>query len=179
MEKPPPAEPDDLFFVGKIVSAHGIRGGVNVQVWTDRDDRFQVGRELWSLSDRGNIPLIVERVRKTPRGLIVRFEHIENRSQADQLSGTVLAISGADRGDPEEGTYYVSDLLGCQVYTDDDHVLGKIADVTPLAHHDLYVVVGPYGEILIPVVQEYIQSVDIDHRRIVVRNLEAFWDGIL
>jgi len=179
MEKPPPAEPDDLFVVGKIVSAHGIRGGVNVQVWTDRADRFQVGRTLWSLSDRGNIRLIVQRVRQTPRGLIVRFEDIEDRSQADRLSGTVLAISAADRGDPEVGTHYVSDLLGCLVCTDHGRELGEIADVTTLAHHDLYVVVGPYGEILIPVVPEYIQSVDIGNRRIVVRHLEAFWDGTL
>jgi 16S rRNA processing protein RimM len=179
MEKSPPGAPDDLYLVGKILSAHGIRGEVNLEVWTDRADRFRVGKRLWSLSGEDKISLTVEKIREGPRGLIVQFEGIRNRSQAEQLSGSSLAISDTDRGDSEPGAYYVSDVIGCRVVTDDDHDLGRITDIAAMTHHDLYVVEGPYGEILVPAVREFILEIDTDQRRVVIRNLEAFWDGDL
>jgi 16S rRNA processing protein RimM len=179
MEKSPTGAPDDIYLVGKILSAYGMRGEVNVKVWTDRVDRFQVGQRLWSLSGEERISLIVETVREGPRGLIVRFEEVRDRTQAEQLSGAPLAISEVDRGGPEPGAYYVSDLIGCQVVTDDDHDLGRITDVVSLIQHDLYVVKGPYGEILVPSVRQFVREIDIDRHRVVVRNLEAFWDGEL
>lgn len=177
MSRSPVEGPDNFYLVGKILSAHGVRGDVTVQVWTDRPDRFDVGCYLWLLSDEGNSRLTVRNVRKGPRGLIIRFESIDTRDQAEQLAGIILAISAIDRGEPEEDAHYVSDLLDCMVVTDDGDNLGRIVDVMSQPHHDLYVVEGPYGEILVPVVREFIQDIDIEQRRVVVRQLEAFWDG--
>ena len=177
MNRLPGEGPDNFYLVGKILSAHGVRGDVTVQVWTDRPDRFDVGCCLWLLSDKGNTQLTVYNVHKGPRGLIIRFESIDTRDQAEQLAGSVLAISAIDRGEPEEDAHYVSDLLDCTVVTDDGDELGQIVEVMSQPHHDLYVVEGPYGEILVPVVQEFIQDIDIEQRCVVIRQLEAFWDG--
>ena len=179
MEKSPEGAPDNLYLVGKILSAHGIHGEINVAVLTDRVDRINVGQKLWSLSGEERISLTVEKIRKGPRGLIVQFVEVRDRSQAEKLTGSSLAISNADRGEPEPGAYYVSDVIGCQVVTDDKRDLGRITDVISMIHHDLYVVEGSHSEILVPAMREFIVEIDIDRKRVVVRNLEAFWDGEL
>jgi 16S rRNA processing protein RimM len=168
---------ENYFSVGKIHRAHGIRGDVSVEVWTNRTDRFEVGNRLWSLKDGKPYPLVIQAVRKSTRGLIIKFEGIATRDDAEKLAGTEIAVSMEDRGAPESGTHYVSDLIGCRVISDDGRELGCIVEVIPQEHHDLYLVNGQHGEILIPVVQEFIQEIDIHQRCVIVRKVEAFWNG--
>ena len=167
----------NYFIVGKIHTAHGLRGDVSVQVLTDRLDRFDVGKQLWSLADEKPYPLIIETVRESDRGLIIRFQGVSSRDDAEKLTGSDIGVSLEDRGTAESGSYYVSDLIDCQVVTDDGWELGHLVEVVSQPHHDLYIVQGQSSEIIIPVIQEFIQEIDIEHRRIVVRELEAFWDG--
>lgn len=177
MAKSQPGELENFFTVGKIHRPHGIRGHVSVQVLTDRTDRFQIGNRLWSLKERVPYPLVIQAVRKSTRGLIVKFESIMTRDDAETLTGTEIAVSLEDRGAPESGTHYVSDLIGCRVVSDDGRELGHIDEVIPQQHHDLYLVNGQHGEILIPVVREYIQEIDMEERCVIVRKVEAFWNG--
>jgi 16S rRNA processing protein RimM len=167
----------NYYAVGKIHRPHGLRGDVSVQVLTDRMDRFQVGNRLWSLKDGEPYPLVIQTVRKSAKGLIIKFEGIETRNDAETISGAEIAVSLEDRGTPESGTHYISDLIGCRVVSDDGTELGHIDEVIPQGHHDLYLVNGQHGEILIPVVSEFIQEIDIDQRCVIVRKVEAFWNG--
>jgi 16S rRNA processing protein RimM len=176
MKRPPGGIPDEFFAVGKVLSAHGIHGDVVVQVWTDQPHRFEVGRKLRCL-ENGGATLTVQKVRKSPRGLIVRFQGLNTRTDAEQLTGAILAISAAQRGDPEEDACYVSDLIGCRVTTETGRELGAVVDVISQPHHDLYSVQGPYGQILIPAVRQFIKEIDTQHHRLIVKHLEAFWDG--
>ncbi len=177
MVKSQAGELENYFAVGKIHRAHGIRGDVSVEMWTDRIDRFEVGNQLWSLKDGEPYPLVIQVVRKSTRGLIIKFEGMATRDDAEKLAGAEIAVSMEDRGAPEFGTYYVSDLIGCRVVCDDGRELGRISEVISQPHHDLYLVDGQYGEIIVPVVREFIQEIDIDQRCVIVRKMEAFWDG--
>lgn len=177
MAKSQAGELGNYFTVGKIHRPHGLRGDVSVQVLTDRMDRFQVGNRLWSLKDKVPYPFVIQAVRKSTRGLIIKFEGIETRDDAETLTGADIAVSLENRGVSESGTHYVSDLIGCRVISNDGRELGHIAEIIPQEHHDLYLVNGQYGEFMIPVVREFIQEVDIDQRYVIVRNVEAFWNG--
>ncbi len=177
MVKSQAGELGKYFSVGKIHRAHGIRGDVSIEVWTDRIDRFEVGKRLWSLKDGEPYPLVIQVVRKSTRGLIIKFEGMATRDDAEKLTGMEIAVSLEDRGTPESGTHFVSDLMGCRVVSDDGRELGRISEIISQSHHDLYLVDGQYGEIIVPVVREFIQEIDIDQRGVTVRKLDAFWDG--
>ena len=99
------------------------------------------------------------------------------RDDAEKLTGAEIAVSLEDRGNPESETHYVSDLIGCRVISDDGKELGRIVEVVPQVHHDLYLVDGQYGEIMVPVVREFVQEIDIDQRCVIVRKVEAFWNS--
>jgi len=170
---------EDYYFVGKIMSAHGVHGEVSVQVWTDRLDRFEAGCRLWSFSKGISAPLVVNKVRRSSRGLIVWFDEVHSREEAKLLAGTELAIPKAECGDNEKGSWHVSEVIDCQVFTEDNHELGLVVEIISQPHHDLYVIQGSYGEILLPVVQDFIKQFDPEHHRLVVQHLEAFWDGKL
>jgi len=170
---------EDYYFVGKIMSAHGVHGEVNVQVWTDRLDRFEAGCRLWSFSKGISAPLVVNKVRRGNRGLVVQFENLHSREEAKLLAGAELAILKTECGVSETGTWHVWEVIDCQVFTEDNRALGSVVEIISQAHHDLYVIQGPYGEILLPVVQDFIKLFDLEHHRLVVQHLEAFWDGKL
>ena len=177
MAKSQSGELGKYFSVGKIHRAHGLRGDVSIEVWTDRIDRFEVGNRLWSLKDGEPHPLVIQVVRKSTRGLIIKFEGMATRDDAEKLAGAEIAVSLESRGAPESGTHYVSDLIGYRVVCDDGRELGCISEVLSQQHHDLYLVDGHYGEIIVPVVREFIQEINIDQRYVIVRKVEAFWDG--
>jgi 16S rRNA processing protein RimM len=179
MEELRGGESEEYFVVGKVMSTHGVHGEVSVQVWTDRIERFKPGNRLWSFSDDQRVQLTVRTVRKGPRGLIIQFKGIRTPEDAKRLCGVELAIPKALRGDAPEDSWYVSDVIGCEVFTDQDQRLGKVVEVICQPHHDLYVIHGPYGEILLPAIREFIERCELECHRLVVRNLEAFWDGDL
>jgi 16S rRNA processing protein RimM len=179
MEKLLEGSSDDYYFVGKILSAHGIHGEVTVRVWTDRLDRFEAGQRLWSFSKGIKTQLVVNKVRQGTRGLLVQFEELRSREEAKLLTGAELAILKTECGDNQKESWHVSEVIDCLVFTENNQELGRIVEIISQPHHDVYVIQGPYGEILLPVVQEFIQLFDLENHRLVVQHLEAFWDGSL
>src|SRR5262249_47350099 len=111
-----PADGDDDRFVavGRIAKAHGVRGDVFVEPWTDApDERFAVGAVL---RQQSGSELTVADWRDHSGKLIVHFDGVDDRNAADALRGAVLMIEAAGRpplDDPDE--FYDTDLVGLTV----------------------------------------------------------------
>ena len=148
--------------VGRIGRAHGIRGAVVVGVRTDVPElRFVKGAQL-DTDPSGVGPLKVAATRWHSGELLVRFEGVEDRTAAEELSGTWLFVDSstiAPPDDPDE--FNDSDLIGLSVRTKDGAEIGTVADVLHPAQ-DLLVVNAPDGrEVLIPFVKAIVPTVDI------------------
>jgi len=93
--------------VGRIVKAHGLRGQVQVDLWSDRVERLAVGTTL--TSDRG--PLVVEAAAAHQARFIVRFDRITTREEADDWRGVVLSAPRLE----DDSVIWIDQLFGAEV----------------------------------------------------------------
>ena len=101
--------------------------------------------------------------------VMLKLEGIENPEEAETLRGSYLLID-RDKEEPlEEGTYYIVDLLGLEVFSDEGELLGKVDDIFNTGSNDIYVVKDELGkQILLPGISEVIKDVDLEQGKITV-----------
>jgi 16S rRNA processing protein RimM len=147
--------------VARIGKPHGIRGEVTVQVLTDAPaDRFVPGTEF-VVEPASAGPLTVESARWNKDILLLAFEGIETRNQAETLRGAKLFIETEElEADDDEG-WYEHELVGLEARVG-SQVVGKIAALHTMPVQDLLVVEDADGkEILIPFVEQIVPEVNV------------------
>ncbi len=155
--------------VGRITRAHGVHGEVAVLVISEVPERFRDGATVWTESGR---PLTVSASRLHGDRLLVRFEGLGDREQADALRGTLLVVPESASPKLPEGSWWDHQIVGCAVETDAGRALGAVRDVIHTAANDVWSVVdAAETETLIPVIADVIVEVDVAGRRIVTREV--------
>jgi 16S rRNA processing protein RimM len=147
--------------VGRVVSAHGVRGDLKVESLTDFPERFRPGSRLWL----EGVPRTVERSRQQGKMLVVKLEEVDSRTQAETLRGKQLMVPQA-RAIEQESVYYLHDIVGLEVVEASGNALGEVVDVLATGANDVYVVQGKRGEMLLPALDDVIRHVDLAARRI-------------
>ena len=100
--------------------------------------------------------------------LLVTFEGVGTRTEAEALRGADLTIPRGDAAALPEGTHYRFELLGLRVVTREGSELGVIADIFATGSNDVIVVRGPRGETLLPSLASVVLSVDLERGEMVV-----------
>lgn len=167
---------NEILQVGEIVNTHGLRGEVKVVPWTDYPEVFEEFECVYTDIKKEKITLKIKSIKYQKSNLIIKFEGIDHIDEAEKLKTRTLYVNREQLGEPEEG-YYICDLLGCKVITDEGVLLGQIEDVFSTGANDVYVV-GAQGkkQILLPVIDDVILSVDIEKGEILVHLLEGLID---
>lgn len=158
--------------VGRITRPHGVRGELAVEVRTDDPQlRLAVGAVLATEPATAG-PLTVTRARWHAGHLLVTFDGVADRDQAEQLRGTLLVVDSGDLediDDPDE--FRDHQLIGLAVVGPDGELIGEVTDVL---HHgqNLLVVAGSGkragAEILVPFVAPIVPEVDLESGRLVI-----------
>lgn len=152
--------------------AHGIHGEVVVDVSSDVPDRMHSLQTVRCiLPDGGERVLTVSQVRPGPGGPLVRFAEFDDRLMAQSLAGAALVVPVEDAPALPDGQYYLYEIEGLRVRSDDGRDLGVVTGVLQPGANDVYVVEGPLGEILIPAVPDAIERIDVSEGVMVVRSL--------
>jgi len=137
--------------VGRIGRPHGVRGQVTVLPDTDEPGRFAVGAEL--LTDRGRTLVVRSASRYRDRGLIVGFEGVDDRDQAESLRGSLVTIAASARRPLDDGEYWPDHLVGLIAVAPGGGTLGVVTAVDFGTGQDRLVVSTPAGaEVLVPFV---------------------------
>ena len=147
--------------VARIGKPHGIRGEVTVQVLTDApEERFAAGEQL--LVDPARLgPLTVRSARWNKDILLLGFEQIKDRNQAETLRGARLFIE-SDDSDDDEDAWYEHELVGLEARIGAE-VVGKVVGLNMMSAQDLLLIEDTDGEeILVPFVTEIVPEVNID-----------------
>lgn len=159
--------------VGEIVNTHGLRGEVKIVPWLDVPEDFEVLKTVYADIGGQKQVFTVASVKYQKANIIVKFREVPDIDAAEKLKRTVLYVDREQLGEPEEG-YYICDLLGITVVTDTGETLGKIVDVFSTGSNDVYTVKGADGkEVLLPVIDDVVLSVDIDEEICKVHLLEG------
>jgi 16S rRNA processing protein RimM len=175
------SEEIDRLAVGRITRAHGVEGEVAVLPLSQVEERFEPGSRL-SLegSDR---TLMVAAARPHRNRLLVSFEGVEDRNEAETLAGRYLFVPVESAPPLPEGEYWPHQIAGCEVLTESGRVLGRVREVLLGQANDVWVTrpddagepgagtgTGP-KEWLVPALRDVVVSVDPAARRIVVREV--------
>ncbi len=154
--------------IGRITRPHGVRGEVRVEILTDRPERFAWLTEVLVGKDNP-VPVAVERVRLHKTVAILKLLHHDTRSQAEALRGQYLQVPIEEAIPLEEDEFFLYQLVGLQVQTEEGEALGELAEVLKTGANDVFIIHTPGGELLLPDIPDVILDIDLDTGRILVR----------
>jgi 16S rRNA processing protein RimM len=161
---------ESFLAVGRITRAHGIHGEVAVMNLTEVRSRYDPGSVL-RLED-GRM-LTVERSRPHGHRLLVKFEEVPDRTQAETLRGEVLLVPEHTVPRAPDGAYWVHQVVGLEVVTEAGRSLGRVAEVLHNPANDIWVTRSAETEVLVPALRDLVLDVDLAAGRIVVREVEG------
>jgi len=167
-------QPDNWIEAGAIVRPHGIKGELIIDLARDLMDVVAESTELRATGRGGEErKLVVERARDHKARKVVKFEEVDSVENAEQLRGWTVWLTREQIGQLPEDRWFVSDLIGIEVYTEEDELLGELAEVLHMPANDVYVVRKGGEEILLPAIEDVIRSVDLDGGRMVIHLMEG------
>lgn len=160
--------------VGRVLRPHGVRGELRIEIITDYPERL-AQRAHFYLAHPGSPAAVqrypVEGMRFHQKVLLLKLSGCDDRNAADELRGMLVQIPIEEAAPLEEGEYYLFQLIGVQVETEQGEQLGQVVEVIETGANDVYVVRGPRGEVLLPAVDEVVLELDLESKRMVVRPL--------
>ena len=165
---------ENLITIGKIVSTQGHRGEVRVLPSTDFPERFQSMSEM-KVSLNGQIRVMhPEKVWPHKGFIIIKFKEILDMNQAELLRDAVIHISREELTQLPVGTYYIFQIVGLDVFTEEGRFLGTIKEVLATGSNDVYIIQREgQKDLLIPAIKQVIKEVDIERKKMVVELMEG------
>ena len=138
------------------MSPKGLNGGVRVEVLTDWPERLEAGAEVWP--DGADRPLRILRAETGGRVPVLHLEGVDSREAAEALVGRYLE---APQRPLDEGTYFWDDLVGLRVEEPDGSLVGELVEIFRAGGNEVYRIVGPGGERLVPALRTVVLRVDL------------------
>jgi 16S rRNA processing protein RimM len=159
----------DLLLVGRVARAHGNKGQVIVNPESDfAHDRFAVGHELIVEQGGRSAPRRITAVRFQDGRPIIALEGVATMNDAEALAGAELKMPASALGALPANTFYRHDLVGCEVADTSGRILGTVTEVQGPSERSLLVVGSGRAEVMIPMVDGIVVSIDSMARQIVV-----------
>lgn len=155
--------------IGQIVNTFGIKGMVKIKPFTDDINRFDKLKKVYIKNKDGKKEYQIQEVKYHKNMVLMKLEGIDTVEQADLLRQSYLLVNRDDEEPLEEGVYYIVDLIGLEVYTDEGVLLGNVDDIFNTGSNDIYVVKDGKGkQILLPGIPDVIKDVDLEKGKITV-----------
>ena len=164
---------EDYFRVGVIANTHGNRGDVKVFPTTEDPKRVKGMKEI--ILDTGNEKKVMEvaSARFFKNMVILKFKGIDSINDIEKYKGRDLLVTRENAIPLEEGEYYIADILGATVVTEDGEKFGVLKDVLTTGANDVYVVEHEGKEVLLPVIPDCVLSRNMDTKVVTVHIMEG------
>ncbi len=159
----------EILHIGRILGAHGLQGELKILPLSDDLMRFKELKDclIVSADEKERVPAIAAGARFSNTVVLLRLQGVVDRNSADALKGKTLSVSREHAVKLPPDTWFVCDLLGCEVYDHTRGLLGVVSDVLATAAHDVYTVqLKGQKDLLFPALKMIIQKVDIAIKRI-------------
>lgn len=164
---------ESLLEVGQIVNTYGIKGFVKVNPLVDNNNQFKSFKTLYIQKKNNVQELQVEEVKFSKNLVLLKFKGIETIEQAEELRNIYIQAKRSDIR-LEKGAYFIVDLIGLEVYTEEGELLGILKEVLQPGANDVYIVENEAKkEILLPAIPDVVKKVDIEGKKMIVRLLKG------
>ncbi len=163
---------EDYLMVGVISNTHGVRGEVKVYPTTDDVNRFKKLKEIYMGDEKA--PLHIQSVKFQKNMVILGFKEFTTLNEVEGLRNKELFVDRAHAVKLQKDEYFISDLIGMKVVTDEGADLGELTDVMTTGANDVYVVkTTDCKEVLLPAIKECVLNVDMNERVMSVHIMEG------
>lgn len=157
-----------LIAVGRVVSAHGLKGEFKVYPLSNIEERYNfLKRIFFEMHDGQLIDTEVEYSKPFGEYEIIKIIGIDNRDDAEKFKGAYISIRIEDIAPLDENSFYVFDLEGLNVFSPEGDMLGTVIRVEEYPSNAIFVVKTENSEIMVPAVHEYIKEVNIAEKKLV------------
>jgi 16S rRNA processing protein RimM len=161
------------FEIGQIVNTSGLKGVIKVKPFTDDITKFNNLKTIYIEIKNELKSFEIEKVYFNKNMVFLKLKGIDTIEQAENYRNYYLKIERKDE-ELEKDSYYIVDIENCEVYTEEQKLLGKVSEVFSTGSNDVYVVVAEDGkQILIPAIKDVIKEIDIKNKKIIIHLLEG------
>jgi 16S rRNA processing protein RimM len=172
-------EKKDYVLMGKIVSAHGVKGTNKFRSFAERLTVFKPGDSILVCGSQNyEKKHEINWVKPHTGTPLISFKGVTDRSQAEVLIGCELFIKKSELPEVENGSYYWSDLIGLHVFKTDKTYLGCIESIIQTGSNDVYVVKDGIKEVLVPALESVVLKIDIENNQMQVDLPEGLEEDI-
>ena len=162
----------DIIKLGKITAPQGIKGEVRVYPYTDKPTRFS---EIEAVLLNGR-RCRIEKARYMKNMAVLKLEGIDDRNAAEAMRNRELLLPREELWKQPEDTYFVDDLVGCAVVSEDGAPVGTLKTIHSRPAQDLYEIERADGSsFLLPAVKEFVKDVKTDEKIIVIHLIEGLF----
>lgn len=178
----PPGSPSTRLRVGRLTKAHGLKGALKLELFTDDPERRFTPGASFSLQVPTTSPwhgknLTLTELRWYNGQPVGFFEGVADRTAAESLAKAILWIEQPTDEQPEDDAWYDFQLVGLRVLRDGDDV-GEVIRVEHFPAQDLLVVRTAERDVLVPFVSAIVPSVDIEAGTLVVTPPDGLFDDL-
>jgi len=164
---------EDMMEIGIIAGGHGLRGEIKFYPYSDNPQNLLEVRNFHC--EKGLLKILTSKI--NGRFIVIKTSAVNDRETADSMKGLKLYIHRQEAKPLKEGVYYISDIIGCAVFEEEEPI-GIVDDVMRTGSNDVYAIKKEDGsEILLPALKDVILKVDIEGKRIDIRIPEGLVDG--
>lgn len=168
---------ENMLRVGVIASTHGVKGEVKVFPTTDDPKRFKQLKEVTLDTGKEQLQLEIEQVKFFKNMVILKFKGFDNINDIEKYKSKDLLIPRGEAVELAPDEYFITDLIGLAVHTDEGEVLGTLKDVLETGANDVYVVEMKNGrELLLPAIGDCILNVDLEQSVMTVHVMDGLMD---
>ena len=148
---------EQLLQVGVISSTHGVRGEVKVFPTTDDVKRFKKLKKVILDTGKEQLPLEIEGVKFFKQFVILKFRGIDNINDIEKYKGKSLLVDREHAVKLKKDEYFIADMIGMDVFTEDGELFGALKDVMETGANDVYIIEMSDGkEVLVPAIKQCI-----------------------
>jgi 16S rRNA processing protein RimM len=163
--------------IGQISRVRGLRGEMVVVPMTD-DPRRYFDLETVTISKEEITKIfVIETAREFKGKILLRLKQVENPEEAQKLVGGFVEIEKEQMVKLPEGRYFVSDMVGLEVFTTQGRRIGKIKEIISLPANDLYVVEGEEKQYDIPALKTVVKKINLQKREMIIEPMEGLLDA--
>lgn len=163
--------------MGAITQTHGLRGEVKVFPTTDDAKRFKKLKEVILDTGKEKKVLEIEGVKFFKQFVILKFKGFDDINDIERYKGKCLYVTRENAVKLKKDEYFIADLIGIQIYDENDGYMGILKDVIVTGANDVYDIALENGRrLLLPAIRQCVLAVDMVQRKMKVHVLDGLLD---
>ena len=168
---------EDLLQVGVITSPHGVRGEVKVFPTTDDVNRFKKLKNVILDDGKTTMEMEIVSVKFFKNLVILKFKGLDSMNDVEKYRRAKLLVTRENAVKLKKDEYFIADLIGLSVVSEEGEELGKLTDVLQTGANDVYII-SKKGEqdLLVPAIKECIKEINLEKSLMTIHLMKGLRD---